>query len=69
MNWLRTIGGEIIGLFVDDVGFAIAIFAWLLLAGVGLPRLGLPEQAPPLLLFAGLLAILIESAVRRARKR
>ncbi len=66
---LRTIWDEFIGLFVDDVGFAVSILVWVLIAGVGLPRLGLPDFVPAVLLFLGLLGILIESAMRRARKR
>jgi hypothetical protein len=69
MGWLRAIWEELIGLFVDDVGFAVAILAWVLVAGVGLPRLGLPAPVPAVVLFAGLAAILVESATRRARRR
>lgn len=69
MGTLRAIWSELVGLFIDDVGFAAAILAWLLLAGVGLPKLGLGDPWPALLLFAGLAAILVESAVRRARSR
>ena len=69
MGWVRTIWDEFIGLFVDDVGFALAILVWALVAGVGLPRLGLPHFIPAILLFAGLAAILLESATRRARRR
>jgi hypothetical protein len=67
MAWLRTIGDELIGLFVDDVAFAIGIVVWLLVACLGLPRLGLGGVWPAVLLSAGLLVILVESAVRRAR--
>ncbi len=69
MEWLKTVGAEFIGLFVDDVGFAVAILVWVLIAALVLPRLGLPDPLPALLLFAGLAGILVESAVRRARKR
>jgi hypothetical protein len=68
MNWLKTIFAEFIGLFVDDVAFAAAILAWVVVAALGLPRLGLPAPVPALLLFAGLVIILLESATRRARK-
>ncbi|HEY0206160.1 MAG TPA: hypothetical protein VGC15_18640 [Acetobacteraceae bacterium] len=69
MRWLRTAWSELIGLFVDDGSFAIAILAWLLLAWLALPRLPLPPAWPPVILFAGLAAILVESAVRRSRTR
>lgn len=68
MSWMRTIAGELIGLFVDDGTFAIAIAVWLGLAWFGLPHLAIPRvfQAP--ILFAGLLGILTESVVRSARR-
>lgn len=66
MDALKTILREFVGLFVDDVGFAAAIVAWItlawLLAAFILP-LG-PWVA--ILLFAGLGAILLESVLRRA---
>ncbi len=68
MGWLRTIIDECVGLFVDDVRFAGAILSWVILAGVALPRLGLPGFMPAVVLFAGLLAILVEGAVHKARK-
>jgi len=68
MNWLKTIWQEFIGLFVDDMAFAIAILVWVLLTTLGLPHLNLPTPIPAILLTAGLIAILIESATRRARR-
>ncbi len=69
MRWLGTVWSEFIGLFVDDGSFAIAIMVWLLVAWLALPRLPLPPAWPPFILFAGLAAILVESAVRRSRTR
>jgi len=69
MGLLKTVWAEFIAIFVDDVGFAVAILAWVAIAALGLPRLGLPDPLTALLLFAGLVAILLESATRRARKR
>lgn len=68
MSWIRTIFDELIGLFVDDGAFALAIVAWL--AVVALLARYAPTTQPwdGVLLFAGLAAILAESAVRRARK-
>ena len=68
MRWLRTVASEALGLFVDDVGYAISILAWLFAAWVLLPRLDLPPSAKGAILFVGLAAILIESAARRARR-
>lgn len=68
MRALKLAWSGIVGLFVDDTGFAAAILAWLALCWLGLPRLSLPSAAlPPAILFAGLAAILVGSAVRRAR--
>lgn len=67
MRWLRTAWSEFVGLFVDDGSFAAAILAWLAVSWLALPRLPLPPSWPPVILFAGLAAILAESAVRRSR--
>ena len=68
MRWLRTIWRELFGLFVDDASFAVAILAWVGAVWLLLPHLGLPRAAQGPILFAGLAAILVESAVRRARR-
>ncbi len=68
MRWIRTVCAELFGLFVDDGSFAVAILVWLLVVWQGVPRLGLPGVAGGPILFAGLVAILLESAVRRARR-
>ena len=66
MNWLKSIWSELIGLFVDDGSFAVAILLWLLICWLVLPRLGFPAILSPAILFAGLIVILAQSAVRRA---
>ena len=65
---IKTVLAEVLGLFVDDGTFALSILAWLGLAWIALPRL--PELGPwaGALLFAGLAGILVESALRRARR-
>lgn len=68
MNWLRTVLTELWGLFVDDGRYAFAIVAWLLLAWRVLPRLGFGSGWNALVFAAGLLAILAESVIRRARR-
>jgi hypothetical protein len=69
MRWLKSIVREVIGLFVDDGSFAIAILAWLTLAVVVLPRAGLWTRVAGPLLFAGLAAILVASVLRYGRRR
>ncbi len=66
MSWLRTIITEIFGLFVDDSGLALAILIWLGAVWLALARLALPPTWGAIILFAGLAAILVGSALRRA---
>jgi hypothetical protein len=68
MQWIKAILAEVFGLFVDDGAFAVAILIWLVLAGLMLPYIELPPGAKGPILFAGLAAVFIESAARRARK-
>ncbi len=68
MTWLKTIWSEFIGLFVDDGSLAVAVVTWLIAAWLLLPRLPLPPALPPMILFAGLALILVESTLRRARQ-
>jgi hypothetical protein len=66
MNTLKTIAHEILGLFVDDGSFAIAIIIWLALVWFLVRPLQLPT-AGGILLFLGFAAILVESVTRFAR--
>jgi len=68
MSWLNTIVREILGLFIDDAGFALAILAWVAVCLV-LSWLGVASALAGLTLFAGLAVILVESAVRRSRSQ
>ncbi len=68
MNWPRAWLAELLGLFVDDGRLAIAIVLWLGVCGLVLPRLPLPRLWPAPILFAGLIGVLFESVLRRARR-
>lgn len=68
MTWLKSIFREILGLFVDDGSFAIAILVWLALLWWLLPHLPIAGIWQAVILFAGLVAILIESVLGRARQ-
>ena len=68
MSGLKTIFGELLGLFIEDGSFAVAIFVWLGLVWFVLPRVPLPRVVQGPVLFAGLLAILLESVLRAARR-
>lgn len=67
MGWLKSGAREVLGLFVDDGAFAALILAWLAFSWAVMPRLDVAMPWKGLLLAAGLLAILVESAARRAR--
>jgi hypothetical protein len=67
MNWLANGFKQIYGLFVDDGLLSLAICAWLLLAWFVLPHVIASASARPVVLFAGLAALLMDS-VRRASR-
>jgi hypothetical protein len=67
MSWLKSIGAELVALFVDDGSYALAIVVWLLAAWLLLPRLHLAPAVGSVIFFAGLVFILLESVTRRAR--
>ena len=69
MTWAKAVAAELFGLFVDDGRFAVAILVWLIVAGFALKHVDMPAAVPPVILFFGLVAILIESAIRHARGR
>jgi hypothetical protein len=68
MKWLRTIFRKILGLFVDDGRFALAILTWLGIVWVISRHLGPRNVWSAVVLSAGLVLILIESAVRFAKR-
>jgi hypothetical protein len=69
MNWLRSIAREILGLFVDDGSFAIAILVWLGVVVFVLKHVVVRTNWLSTVLFGGLAVILIESILRFARRR
>ncbi len=68
VSWLKTILAEAWGLFVDDGRYALSIVGWLALVWLAVPQLHLGGRWNALILFVGLLAILLESVWRRARR-
>ncbi|GAB3780424.1 hypothetical protein [Dyella agri] len=68
MSGLRKLLAELWGLFVDDGRYAFAIVAWLLLAWLALPLMGFDGGWNALVFATGLLAILVESVLHRARR-
>ena len=69
MSALKAMLREMFGLFVDDGSLAIAVLGWLALLWLLLPQLPVPALWHGVILVVGLLAILLESALRRARQR
>ena len=67
MRWLKTIWDEIIGLFVDDKSLAVAILAWLVVAGVVVALKWIPGNLEGPLFVLGLVLIFLENTLRRAR--
>lgn len=66
MNVLRAALSAIVGLFVDDWVFALALGVWV--GVIALARHRLPADIPAPLLFAGLAVLTLVFVVRRARK-
>ena len=69
MRWLKSILREVVGLFVDDGSFAIAILVWLVLAVVALPHVTARTHWTGPILFVGLALVLVESVLRFSRRR
>jgi hypothetical protein len=68
MRWLKVIVTEFFGLFVDDGSFALAILVWLGLVWAAVSRLPVSSMWRGAIVFAGLAAVLVESAWRRASR-
>ncbi|MEO8714564.1 MAG: hypothetical protein ABI369_06095 [Acetobacteraceae bacterium] len=68
MSWVRSILREVFGLFVDDAGFALSILVWLGAVWLVLPRFAVAPGWNGIILFVGLALILLDSAVRQARR-
>jgi hypothetical protein len=69
VSMLRSIADELVSLFVDDGSLVVLVLIWLTVCWLLLPKLSLPSPLVPVLLFVGLVAILAESAIRRADER
>jgi hypothetical protein len=69
MKWLGTICREILGLFVDDGSFAVAILVWLGVVWFISRHVASGSVWSAVTLSVGLVLILIESAVRFAKRK
>jgi hypothetical protein len=68
MRWLRAIAREVWGLFVDDGSFAIAILAWVAIVLIAARRIATGARWLGPALFIGLAVVLVQSALRFARR-
>ena len=66
MRWVRTIAGEVYGLFVDDGSLALATLGWVAVAWLGLPHIARGWR--PAVLVAGLVGVLGQSAWQASRR-
>ena len=69
MRWLQSIAREVLGLFVDNSAFAIAILVWLGIVVFVLAHVVVHANWLTTALFGGLAVILIESVLHFARRR
>ncbi len=68
MKALMTAVTEIFGLFVEDGSLAIGILVWVAVAAFVFPQISGSEAWRSPVLFAGLVALLVENIWRSARK-
>ena len=67
---MQSVPREVFGLFVDDGSFALSILAWLALASLAaFGHFAFMKQWGGFALFLGLGLILLESALRYARRK
>jgi hypothetical protein len=69
MRALIGIVRECVNLFVDDGSLAFIVLVWVAVCGVALPTLVPPSSWHGPILFVGLALILVENALRGARRR
>jgi hypothetical protein len=68
MSWLKAVLRETYGLFVDDGRYVSVLIVWLLLIWLVLRRWPIFGRWSGVVLFAGLGLMMVESAVRAARR-
>lgn len=68
MGAIKTVLGELVGLFIDDGSLAAGTVIWAAICGWGLPLVGVGARAQAALLVLGLGLLLLENT-RRASGR
>ena len=69
MKWLKTIAGEVYGLFIDDVGFALSILGCVAIAALLLRRVASLAPFSGMVLFAGLALLLLRSTLQFTERK
>jgi hypothetical protein len=70
MGTLRTILGELVGLFIDDGSLALALLVWCAIVGATVVVApGLPAAGGGLALLLGCVVILLANVGRSAKQR
>jgi hypothetical protein len=69
MNLLREVASELLGMFLADARLTGAVLALVLLVAVLLVEAGMAPLLGGTLLLGGCLVILVEAAIREARRR
>jgi hypothetical protein len=67
LSWISTVRRELVGLFVEDGSFALAVLAWLAGGAICIHLIGVDRVVEGLLLAAGFILLLAENVDRTAR--
>jgi Ni/Fe-hydrogenase subunit HybB-like protein len=67
MDWVKAIGHEILGLFVEDARFSSALAIWIAISGATRPWWQSAPRFGAIALFSGFALILCASALHAAR--
>ncbi len=69
MQSLKTLLGELFGLFVDDGSLAIGLILWMAVVWFFAPQVPIADTSKAGILVLGFLMILLENVARTARRR
>ncbi len=68
MSWLKTVGEELAGLFVDDVWLSAGVLAWVVVPCLSFPHL-LPAGWDGVVFLFGIAGLVVATALRSAGPR
>ena len=67
LSWMSTTGRELVGLFVEDGSFALAVLAWLAGGAICIHLIGVDPAIEGVLLAIGFTLLLAENVDRTSR--